>query len=252
MEGRRIVGTAGDLVAAGASQEPGTPVVVAEPEVELGADRDRGVWVLVAEAVTLPANAAGAIAADDEPVAIITELSSTGVTRRLAGVPVLQLRARQLLSPGQLAAEALPADPAARRAVALDRPDGDMTDYLLEVVAELDQRRDELQDALHAVHQPLSPAARRRLTCVIDALEEARLHACAAIPYGDTCELARTGLVDDDQVCLPRRSDDLWVHLPASVGYGQGTGEPGCRRHAEVAVRAIAGARVGAVFDSDV
>ncbi|MEU6720381.1 hypothetical protein ABZ897_53775 [Nonomuraea sp. NPDC046802] len=251
MEGPRIITTASELAALAGAVDPAAPVVLAEAEIEPGADPNVDeLRVVVAEHTLLPANAAGAIAAPGEPVAIVTELSSEGVTRRVAGVRVLKLRARWTLEPGRLGPDAIPADAAVRRADAFERPDGDMTYYLMEVQAGVDALRRDLEDAIGAGHRPLGPAAARRLEQAIDALASARLEIADAVRYGDVCDLARLGFVDDDRPCDPRRSSDVWVYLPDPGVRGTGSEELGCRWHAAVAARTIASSRLRSLPDT--
>ncbi|MFD8560652.1 hypothetical protein ACFV1N_25545 [Streptosporangium canum] len=246
MIGPRIVMTAGELAAVAASLDPAAPVILGAAELDAGADAARDdTWVLVAEQVQLPADEDGQAAGPGRQPALVEELSADGVTRRLAGVPALLVRPRQLAVPGQLGIEALPADPAVRRAQAFAEPDGDMSRYLMELVAALGEVGEEVGEAIEAEHQPLSPAARRRLERAIRALEAAREQVGEAGRYGNSCELARLGIVDDDQVCDPWRHRDAWVFLPSPTGDGPGYEEPGCGVHAAAAVRTIQGARVG-------
>jgi len=246
MIGPRIVTTAGELAAVTTDLDPATPVILGTAELEAGADAARDdTWALVAEQVQLPADEDGQATGPGQQPALVEELSADGVTRRLAGVPALLVRLRQLAVPGQLGIEALPADPVVRRAEAFAESDGDMSRYLMELAAALDELGEEITEAVEAEHQPLSPAARRRLEHVVQALAAARGQVSEAGRYGNSCELARLGIVDDDQVCDPRRDRDAWVVLPSPTGDGPGYEEPGCVVHAATAVRMIRGARVG-------
>ncbi|GAA1623432.1 hypothetical protein GCM10009733_020080 [Nonomuraea maheshkhaliensis] len=246
MEGHRIITTAGELAELANVVDATTPVVLSAAEIEPGADLDREKSkVLVAGLTVLPANADGAVAARGEPVVFVADVLPEGVTRRVAGVRVLQMRERWTLQPGQLGPHAVPADAAVRRAEAFDRPDDDMTYYLLEVQASMDALRAELEDALRARHQPIGPAARRRVERSIDAVAAARLEIADAVRYGNVCDLAQLAVVDDDLPCDPHRSGDVWVYLPDPGGEGLGSEELGCHRHATVAVRTIAGSRLG-------
>ncbi|GGT04596.1 hypothetical protein GCM10010156_73010 [Planobispora rosea] len=244
MTGPRIISTTGELAAAAAGMDPATPVVAGEAEVEIGADLEQaGTWALVAEAVQLPADESGQILGPGQTPALIHELSPEGVTRRLAGAPALLVRARLLAVAGQLGEEALPADPAVRRAEAL-AGDGDMRRFLMELVAAVDVLSEEIEDAITAEHQPLSPAACRRLRRAVVALEGARTALSEAGWYGNVCELARQGIVDDDQECDPHRYRDALVVLPSPTGQGPGYEEAGCVVHAAEAVARIRGAHL--------
>ncbi|GAA3306042.1 hypothetical protein [Nonomuraea dietziae] len=241
MEAPRIISTAGELAAAAASVPAGVPVILSASEIEAGADiTDAAAWSVVAEYVMLPATEQGAIAGPGEPAAIVAELSEEGVTSRLAAVPALLVRARLLAQPGHLGPMAGPADAEIRRADAFESPDGDMSGYLMELAAAVDELREEIQEAIDASHQPLSPAAQRRLAHAIDALDGARLEIGEAVQFGDVCELARRGLVDDDQPCPEGRAADVWVFLPDPHG---GSEELGCLTHAAVAEQSVPGAR---------
>ncbi|MEU6719775.1 hypothetical protein ABZ897_50685 [Nonomuraea sp. NPDC046802] len=188
----RIISTAGDLAKAAASVPSTVPIILGASEIEPGADiTDAAAWAVVAEDVMVPATAQGTIAGPDEPAAIVTELSAEGVTRRLAGVQVLLVRARLLAQPGRLGPDATPADAEVRRADAFQAPDGDMNRFLLELADVVSALREEIVEATQAEHQPFSPAAQRRLLHAVDALDGARLEIGDAVRFGDVCELAR-------------------------------------------------------------
>ncbi|MEV4116159.1 hypothetical protein [Nonomuraea sp. NPDC049695] len=236
----RIVSTAGDLAKAAASVPPTVPIILGVSEIEPGADvTDDAAWAVVAEDVMVPATEQGTIAGPGEPAAIVTELSAEGVTRRLAGVQVLLLRARLLAQPGQLGPDATPADAEIRRADAFQAPDGDMNRFLLELADAVSALREEIVEATQAEHQPLSPAAQRRLLHAVDALDGARLEIGDAVRFGDVCELARRGIVDDDQPCQESRQADVRVYLPDLHG---GSDETGCLRHVAAVEHGIPGA----------
>ncbi|MGP4104064.1 hypothetical protein [Nonomuraea sp. KM90] len=242
--GSHIIGTTGDLAPVVNGMDPATPVVMNEPTVELGADpnRDDG-WAIIAETTVLPATADGQIATRDDPAVIVNYLSPEGVSRRLAGVHVLQLSLRQLLVPGVVGPEALPADPRSRRRDALDTYDGDMSRWLLELRAEFETLAEEVQAALDAEHQPFSPGTVRHLRRAIEALREGKQGADAALAFADTCNLARLAYVDNGQPCDTGRVHDVMVYLPDPHLAG-GSQESGCRSHATLAVNTILGAEL--------
>ncbi|MFI7641966.1 hypothetical protein [Nonomuraea sp. NPDC049400] len=243
MDAPRIIATAADLVSVGESCRPETPVVLTAPEIEPGADPHADTWVLVATPTVKPMNAHGGIAAPGEPRAYVVDIDEHGVLKRARVVQVLQVGARQVRTPGQIGSDAMLADPELRRIDALHRPDGDMRPLLMEDVARVDVLREGIQDAIDAPHQPLAPAVVRRLEHALDALAAARLELEDALRYGDSCELARLRIVDDDRPC-PARLGDVLVFLPDSPGAASGQVQPGCRPHAALAERTLAGTHI--------
>jgi hypothetical protein len=237
--GPRIIATAGELAAAAAAVEPDTPVTIEPEELEPGADPQQDdTWVVLAEAVAVPARDDGTPAGPGEPIGIHEHVDGHGQTHRhLAATTILTLRSRHLAAPGVIGPTATPADPALRRADAAEDPDDDQTRYLMELADLVIELRDELQHG-HANHRFAGPAW-RRLRQAADALDAAIGHLGAAAPYGRTCGLVKADFVDDDQPCMPESFDETFVFVP-----NEGYDECGCPRHAAAVLATDPEARI--------
>jgi len=245
-----LITTAAELAELAAGLAPDTPVLVGFSQRESGADpRSPDGWVVSAEYEYVTAADAEAGLVADGPVRVPEAghreecPDPDDILHACALSRVLVLRARHLAEAGWLGSEAAPVSGEVRRRVAAHAPDGDLTRYLSEVAAHLEEVREELLRATvggFPAAPKTSPLA-HHLRRVAAALSVACREGWEATAFGRQCELAQ-GVLDDERACDQERLNAVLVHLPQTPGEG----EVGCSVHAAAALVAIPGAYIEA------